>query len=103
MANVFPKANSAERTTIDIVRDTLAVTGEGDVSFRCRVGRGSGKAVEIPASQYDEFVTLLVQTRDSRSALAQQQREADAARVAAATATASETTEESSSSESEDE
>jgi hypothetical protein len=101
MTNVFPKANSAELTTIDIVRDTLAVTGDGDVSFRCRVGRGSGKAVEVPASQFDEFVTLLVQTRDSRSALAQQQREADAARVLAATATTSASAEESSSSEGE--
>ena len=101
MTNVFPKANSAELTTIDIVRDTLAVTGDGDVSFRCRVGRGSGKAVEVAASQFDEFVTLLVQTRDSRSALAQQQREADAARVLAATATTTASAEESSSSESE--
>jgi len=100
MANVFPKEGTPERTTLDIVRDTLGVNGSGDVAFRCRVGRGSGKAVEIPGSQFDEFVTLLIQTRDSREALAQQQRDADAARVAAATATA-ETTEESDSTESE--
>lgn len=72
MANVFPKAQGAERSTIDIVRDTLSVSSDGDVSFRCRTGRGSGKAVEIPGSQFDEFVTLLVQTRDCRLDLAQQ-------------------------------
>lgn len=85
MANVFPKEGTPERTTLDIVRDTLTVDGTGDVSFRCRVGRGSGKAVEIPGSQFDEFVTLLIQTRESREALAQQQRVVDAQHVADAT------------------
>lgn len=86
MANVFPKEAAPAASTLEIVRETLGVNGEGNVSFRCRKGRGSGKAVEIPASQFDEFVTLMIQTRDSREALAQQQRAAEAAKVAAATA-----------------
>lgn len=92
MANVFPKETAPEQSTLDIVRESLGVSGDGDVTFRCRKGRGSGKAVEIPGSQFDEFVNLLVQTRDARETLAQQQREADAQRVAAATSTEDETT-----------
>lgn len=85
MANVFPKEAAPVATTLEIVRETLGVNGEGGVSFRCRKGRGSGKAVEIPGDQFNEFVTLMIQTRDSREALAQQQRDAEAAKVAAAT------------------
>jgi len=91
MANVFPKGTAPQASTLEIVRETLGVNGEGNVTFRCRRGRGSGKAVEIPGSQFDEFVTLMVQTRDSREALAQQQRAAEAKR-AAETATSNTTT-----------
>ena len=77
MASVFNKEAEQERSTIEIVRDSLDVDAEGVVRFRSRVGRGSGKAVEIPGSEFDEFVTLMVQTRESREALAQQQREAN--------------------------
>ena len=75
MASVFSKEEAQERTVLEIVRDSLDVDGEGTVRFRTRTGRGSGKAVEIPGTQFDEFVTLLVQTRESREALATQQRE----------------------------
>lgn len=77
MASVFSKEEAQERSVIEIVRDTLDVAGSGAVSFRTRTGRGSGKAVEIPGDQFDEFVTLLIQTRESREALATQQRERD--------------------------
>jgi hypothetical protein len=49
--------------TIEIVRDTLTVNNEGAITFRCRVGRGSGKAIEIPADQFDEFVDLMQETQ----------------------------------------
>ena len=49
--------------TIEIVRDTLTVNNKGAITFRCRVGRGSGKAVEIPADQFDEFVNLMQETQ----------------------------------------
>jgi hypothetical protein len=72
MASVF---NDASRSVLDIVRESLDVNADGDVSFRSRTGRGSGKAVEIPASQFDEFVKLMVSTRDSREDLVQKQKE----------------------------
>lgn len=87
MASVFSKEEEQERSVIEIVRDSLDVDAEGVVRFRSRVGRGSGKAVEIPGVEFEEFVTLMNQTRESREALAQQQREADVA----TTNTASET------------
>lgn len=77
MANVFSKDPEPEQAVIDIVRDTLDVDGEGDVTFRVRRGRGSGAAVVVPGSQFDEFVSLLTATQKSREALAQQQRESE--------------------------
>lgn len=88
MANVFKKDEVAqEKSVIEIVRDSLDVDGEGTVRFRSRVGRGSGKAVEIPGSQFDEFVTLMVQAQESREALAQQQAQLDAGAPTTTTAT----------------
>lgn len=78
MASVFSKHPEQELDVIDIVRDTLDVDGDGNVSFRVRRGRGSGAAVKVPGAQFDEFVTLLTETSKSREALAQQQRETDA-------------------------
>lgn len=79
MANVFSKAEEQERPVIQIVRDSLDVSADGNVTFRSREGRGSGKAVTIPGGQFDEFVSLMVQTQESREALAEQEREASAA------------------------
>ena len=86
MASVFKKDEVVqEKRVIEIVRDSLDVDAEGTVRFRSRVGRGSGKAVEIPGSQFDEFVTLMVQAQESREALAEQERVlAATAQVAAA-------------------
>ncbi len=75
MASVFKKDEVVqEKTVIEIVRDSLDVDAEGTVRFRSRVGRGSGKAVEIPGNQFDEFVTLMVQAQESRETLAEQER-----------------------------
>ena len=77
MASVFSNETS-KQSVLDIVRTSLDVKSNGSVSFRSRTGRGSGKAVEIPADQFDEFVNLMVATRDSREALAQKQQEVEA-------------------------
>jgi hypothetical protein len=75
MASVFKKDEVIQKkTVIEIVKDSLDVDAEGTVRFRSRVGRGSGKAVEIPGSQFDEFVTLMTQARESRETLAEQER-----------------------------
>ena len=75
MASVFKKDEVVqEKTVIEIVRDSLDVDAEGMVRFRSRTGRGSGKAIEIPGSQFDEFVTLMVQAQESRETLADQER-----------------------------
>lgn len=75
MVQVFKKDEVVqEKPVINIVRDSLDVDAEGTVRFRSRVGRGSGKAIEIPGSQFDEFVTLMVQAQESREALAEQQK-----------------------------
>lgn len=82
MASVFSKEPEQEQSVIDIVRDTLDVDGDGNVTFRTRRGKGSGASTVIPGSQFSEFVNLLTATQESREALAQQQREADAAATA---------------------
>ena len=75
MAQVFKKDEVVQvKPVIEIVRDSLDVDAEGVVRFRSREGRGSGKAIEIPGSQFDEFVTLMVQAQESREALAEQQK-----------------------------
>ena len=76
MASVFTNEASTQ-SVLDIVRNSLDVDSSGNVTFRSRTGRGSGKAVQIPASQFDEFVNLMVATKDSREALAQKQREVE--------------------------
>ena len=76
MASVFTNEKSTQ-TVLDIVRNSLDVDSSGNVSFRSRTGRGSGKAVSIPADQFDEFVNLMVATKDSREALAQKQQEVE--------------------------
>lgn len=77
MASVFQRENTPEKSVLDIVRDSLTVSSDGSVSFRSRVGRGSGKAVQIPGSEFDEFVNLLTQTQKVRETLAEQQRQAE--------------------------
>jgi hypothetical protein len=54
----------SNRSTIEIIKESLNVDN-GTVTFKCREGRGSGKAVQIPAEQFDEFVTLIKQTQEN--------------------------------------
>ncbi len=91
MAQVFKKEEVVqEKPVIEIVRDSLDVDAEGVVRFRSRVDIGSGKVIEIPDSEFDEFVTLMVQAQESREALAEQQRTIEATAVVT-TKTVSET------------
>ena len=62
-----------DKSVIDIVRESLAVNEEGTVFFKCREGRGSGKATEIPGDQFDEFVSLMVKLQAVRKDLEDQQ------------------------------
>jgi len=75
MASVFKKKDEVvqKKSVIEIVRDSLDVDANGVVRFRSRVGRGSGKAVEIPGSEFNEFVTLMVRARESHEALVEQE------------------------------
>lgn len=92
MASVFKKdVVVQEKSVIEIVRDSLDVDAQGVVRFRSREGRGSGKAVEIPGVEFDEFVTLMIQARENREALAEQERALQTAAAEAATASTDET------------
>ncbi len=76
MASLFKKEVVAvqKKSEVDVVRDSLDVDAAGVVRFRSRTGRGSGKAIEIPGDQFDEFVTLMVKVRDNREQLANEER-----------------------------
>ena len=91
MANVFNSEQSAT-SVLDVIRQSLDVDSEGNVSFKSRTGRGSGAPVQIPGSQFDEFVELMVATKDSREALSQKQKEVETS--ASAPSTSEETTSE---------
>lgn len=72
MANV-------SKSVIDIIRDSLKVDASGTVRFRSRTGRGSGKAIEIPGEQFDEFVKIITETKENRETLAEQQKTSETA------------------------
>lgn len=55
--------------TIDVIRESIIFLENGNLLFKVRSGRGSGAPVVIPSNQVDEFVDLLNQFRDSRTAL----------------------------------
>lgn len=76
MASVF--SDASKQSVLDIVRESLDVNSSGDVSFKSRSGRGSGKAVSIPGDQFDAFVDLMLSTKTNREELAQKQKETDA-------------------------
>jgi len=78
MANVFKKEEVVQKKSIvEIIRDSLDVDVNGTVRFRSRTGRGSGKAVEIPGEQFDEFVKLMLQAKEDRESLAESQKLAE--------------------------
>ena len=91
MASVFNSEKTAT-SVLDVVRQSLDVDSEGNVSFKSRTGRGSGAPVVILSSQFDEFVELMVATKDSREALSQKQKEVETS--VSATSTSEETTSE---------
>lgn len=73
--HIFKKEEKVpEKQAIEIIRDTIDVDAAGTVRFRSRTGRGSGKAVEIPGDQFDEFVSLMLQAQKSREDVAEMQR-----------------------------
>ncbi len=75
MASVFKKEEIVQKKkVIEIIYDSLDVDSEGTVRFRSRIGRGSGKAIEIPGEEFDKFVTFMIKTKDRREILAKQQR-----------------------------
>jgi len=55
----------SNRSTIDIIKESIGVGSDGAITFKCREGRGSGKAVQIPTDQFDEFVNLMKQTQET--------------------------------------
>lgn len=64
------KENAIIQTrTVDIIRESIKFLENGDLFFKARAGRGSGAPVVIPNNQFDEFVDLITQFRDSRIAL----------------------------------
>lgn len=75
MASVFKKEEVIQkRSIVEIIRDSLDVDADGTVRFRSRTGRGSGKAVEIPGEQFDEFVRLMLEAKENRQSLADSQK-----------------------------
>jgi hypothetical protein len=75
MASVFKKEEVVQkRSIVEIIRDSLDVDASGTVRFRSRTGRGSGKAIEIPGEQFDEFVKLMLQAKEDRASLAESQK-----------------------------
>ena len=58
----------SQKSVVEIVKDSMEIDSSGTVKFRSRVGRGSGKAVEIPADQFDAFVDLILKTQEARKA-----------------------------------
>ncbi len=52
------------KTAIEIIRETLGVDSEGNISFRTRQGRGSGSGVKIPANEIQELVRILNETQN---------------------------------------
>lgn len=80
MVKVF---NNRQRTVSQIVEETLDVSANGDVTFRAGLGKGSGRPIEIPANEFDSFVTLINETAATRE---------DKAREAANTETSVEPT-----------
>lgn len=75
MANVFKKEEVVQKkSVVEIIRDSLDVDASGMVRFRSRTGRGSGKAIEIPGEQFDEFVELMIKAKENRETLAESQK-----------------------------
>jgi hypothetical protein len=66
MASVFKQNVSVtKRTPIEVIRDTMEINPDGTLKFRCREGRGSGKGIEVPSDQIEEFFALVETVKDN--------------------------------------
>lgn len=70
--NVF-NSTTTQKSALDTVRETLRVSANGNVSFKSRLGRGSGSPVEIPGESFDEFVSLMQDLAERREQVAAQE------------------------------
>ncbi|MFA5024262.1 MAG: hypothetical protein WC523_04860 [Patescibacteria group bacterium] len=73
MASVFKNEQISEQSILEIIKNSIDVDAVGTVRFRSRLGRGSGKAIEIPGDQFDEFVNLMIKTKEVRKSLTETQ------------------------------
>ena len=64
-------------TATQIIKDTLEVSSNGSVSFRARLGKGSGKPVEITGEQFDVFVGMMNDIASRRESLAEDAKKAE--------------------------
>ena len=55
-----------EKKAIDIIRETIKVDNDGNLSFRIDAGRGRGRAIKIPADQVDQFVEVVKEKTNER-------------------------------------
>jgi hypothetical protein len=61
--SVFKKEEVVQKKTVlEIIKESLDIGDDKIVRFRSRTGRGSGKAVEIPAAQFEDFIKLMLET-----------------------------------------
>jgi len=74
MANPFEKKLDSNSTVAEIVKGTTNVDAEGNVSFRCALGKGSGRPVEIPSDQFADFVDKINALAGEREAEAAKER-----------------------------
>lgn len=70
--NVFSNTTT-QKSALDTVRETLRVSANGSVSFKSRLGRGSGSPVEIPGESFDAFVDLMRDLAERREEVAAQE------------------------------
>lgn len=48
-----------EKTTMDVIRETIKLDKDGNVEFKTDSGRGRGRAIKIPSSDIDQFIALI--------------------------------------------
>lgn len=64
------KAFNTNKTTTEIVNESLTVGSDGSVSFRTNRGKGTGRPTTIPADQFDGFVAQMNDVAARRATLA---------------------------------
>jgi len=89
---VFEGESSSDVSVLEVVKKSLDVDVDGNVSFRSRFGKGSGKSLFIPSTQFDAFVNLMVGLQKTRTELALKQQVEVAALATATDTVTTETT-----------